>query len=241
MILLAHRGFPTRNFTENSLPAFQHALDLGADGIEFDVRLTKDGEMVLVHDKNLNRIAAVATPVAEMTLAELQTTSLLHGAQILSLQDVTSQVHAPCVLDIEVKDVKVVPSLIKKLHTSAALRERTVVSSFQFQVLAAIRRECPDVRTLQLIARWPLPLRGAALWHRLKNVHVWGVALPLLSVTENRIEVLREHGFCVGAWDSRSTAREARKLAQFKLDVAIVKRVDVLRDILRERDAVPSA
>jgi len=71
----AHRGLSALT-PENSLPAFAAALALGADEIEFDVRQTKDGKLVVSHDNNLDRISDGQGLVAEHTLAELQQTNI---------------------------------------------------------------------------------------------------------------------------------------------------------------------
>ena len=51
---IAHRGFKGK-YPENTLLAFEKAIDVGADGVEFDVQLTKDGEVVIIHDETLDR------------------------------------------------------------------------------------------------------------------------------------------------------------------------------------------
>lgn len=66
----AHRGVSAL-MPENTLPAFAAALALGADEIEFDVRMTKDGQMVVSHDGTLERISDGTGNVADHTLAEL--------------------------------------------------------------------------------------------------------------------------------------------------------------------------
>ena len=68
---IAHRGFSAR-YPENTMLAFARALDLGADGAEFDVQLTKDGIPVVFHDESLLRIAGDERLVKDLTLEELK-------------------------------------------------------------------------------------------------------------------------------------------------------------------------
>ena len=70
MIVWAHRGFSSR-YPENTMVAFEAARDAGADGIEMDVHLTKDGEVVVIHDENLLRTTGVDKMVGECTLSEI--------------------------------------------------------------------------------------------------------------------------------------------------------------------------
>ena len=68
---IAHRGFSSRH-PENTMLAFERALDLGADGAEFDVQLTKDGIPVIFHDESLERITGDPRLIKDLTLSELQ-------------------------------------------------------------------------------------------------------------------------------------------------------------------------
>ncbi len=71
-LIIAHRG-ASKLAPENTLAAFQKANEIGADGIEFDVRLSKDGVPVVVHDFDLKRICRRDGRVSDFTVAELQT------------------------------------------------------------------------------------------------------------------------------------------------------------------------
>jgi glycerophosphoryl diester phosphodiesterase len=68
--LIAHRG-NAAEFAENTLPAFESAIELGARNIEFDVQLTSDKVPVVIHDSDLQRVAGVPSSVHELTWAEL--------------------------------------------------------------------------------------------------------------------------------------------------------------------------
>ena len=72
VILAAHRG-DRKTAPENTMPAFEKALDFGADMIETDVRMTKDGELILMHDRNAVRTTGYDGFTNEMTLAEIKT------------------------------------------------------------------------------------------------------------------------------------------------------------------------
>ena len=69
---VAHRGEPLGN-RENTLPAFASAMALGADMVEIDVRRTRDGEVVVLHDQTLQRLWGVDASVGDLDLAELAT------------------------------------------------------------------------------------------------------------------------------------------------------------------------
>src|ERR1044072_9375068 len=70
-LIIGHRGAPLIAL-ENTTPAFAAAIAAGADGIEFDVRLSSDGVPVIIHDDTLTRTHRVRRRVAELTVAELR-------------------------------------------------------------------------------------------------------------------------------------------------------------------------
>lgn len=69
--VIAHRGFSSR-YPENSMLAFEKALELGADGAEFDLQLSRDGVLVVFHDEDLLRITGSGALISELTFDELQ-------------------------------------------------------------------------------------------------------------------------------------------------------------------------
>ena len=68
--LIAHRGLPTE-FPENSLPGIEAALEAGADSVEIDIQLTRDGVPVLYHDENMQRLSGIDCSILDLTFSEL--------------------------------------------------------------------------------------------------------------------------------------------------------------------------
>ena len=146
---LAHRG-DWRLAPENSLEALVLAAGTpGVDGVEFDVRLSRDGVPVLLHDETLERVQGRDEEVADLTAAELR------EAGIPSLAEVLAALPPEAFLDVELKG----PGHAKA--TADALRagrgkapERAFVSSFDEASLAAMAKALPD---------WPRWLNAVAL------------------------------------------------------------------------------
>ncbi len=69
--VIGHRG-DSAHFPENTIPSFDRAVELGADAIEFDLRVSRDGEVVIIHDPTVDRTTDGAGPVNSLTLAELK-------------------------------------------------------------------------------------------------------------------------------------------------------------------------
>lgn len=85
---ISHRGFKA-NAVENTHAAFEAAVDLGFSTLETDLRLTRDGHIVLHHDPDLRRLAGVPTVIAQSTRSELEKISLAGGSRLLFLDEFT--------------------------------------------------------------------------------------------------------------------------------------------------------
>jgi glycerophosphoryl diester phosphodiesterase len=70
-LVIAHRG-ASQEFPEHSIAAYRRAIELGVDGVECDVRLTRDGHLVLVHDSTVERTSNGTGAISDMTLQELE-------------------------------------------------------------------------------------------------------------------------------------------------------------------------
>src|SRR5699024_1574474 len=92
--IIGHRGFASQ-YPENSLVGFTKAAELGVDGIELDLHLTKDGEVVVMHDETIDRMTNGSGAIAEMTLAELDQFRLKNGVALT-----TSDERIPTLKDV---------------------------------------------------------------------------------------------------------------------------------------------
>lgn len=101
-LVIAHRG-DTHAALENTMPAFESALQLGVDGLEMDLQLSKDGRVVIFHDDDLERLAGRTGSTSDFTLAELQKIPLEKGGRIPTLEDLLDLAGNRCLLNLEIK------------------------------------------------------------------------------------------------------------------------------------------
>jgi glycerophosphoryl diester phosphodiesterase len=122
-LIIAHRGGALES-TENTIGAFQRAFRIGADGIETDIRLTRDGTVVVYHDDYFGRVEGLPQAqrtrlVSDMTYAELTAQTLIPvgedtgGRRVPTLNDLLAQVHGG-LLNIELKRCARFDDLVKK-------------------------------------------------------------------------------------------------------------------------------
>jgi glycerophosphoryl diester phosphodiesterase len=232
MLIFAHRGVAYRGADENSVEAFCRAVEYGIDGVELDIRLTKDEQPVVVHDVDLRRIAGNNQKIEKLLWKDVREIKLRHGSSIPLLDEVTACVPPPKKIDFEVKDHAAVHLLIRKLHTSKNLRERSMISSFKKEVLECAEADVAEVPRLLLMRRWPVRLGKFAEWLSLHPVQ--GIGLDAGFWTERRCRWVRAHGAQVISWEHygiKSTERRARRMLKLGVDIMIVNKPQVYLEI----------
>lgn len=232
MLIFAHRGVAHRGADENSIEAFKKAAEFEIDGIELDIRLTRDDEAVVFHDADLRRSAGNNRKVEDLLWKDLRDIKMRHGSSIPLLDDVTACIHAPTKIDFEVKDHSAVHLLIRKLNTSKGLRERSMVSSFKKEVLECAQIEVPEVPRFLLMRRWPVRIGKFSEW--ITQHPLQGIGLDLSLWNKRRIEWVRNHGAQVIAWEHygiKSNARKAKLAKKLGIDIMIVNNPEVYREV----------
>jgi len=236
-----HRGASHRA-PANTLAAFRKAADLGADGIELDVQLSRDGALVVIHDFSLEATTDGHGLVRTKTLAELRQLhagsrfdAAFAGERIPTLQEVIEAVGDRLLLNIELKT----PALgddglarrVVRLVEERGLAERVVLSSFNPLAIWRARRLNPAIATgLIYSARMRfLPLRPRLRhWRRPSALH------PHHSLVDGGyMDWARAHGYRVNVWTVDEPA-EMRRLIQLGVDVIITNEPDLLGQVLAD-------
>lgn len=160
--VIAHRG-ASHDAPENTLAAIRLAWQQRADGSEFDVSLSRDGKIVVIHDSDTKRTAGVDKKVSEQTLAELRQLDVgrwrgekFAGEKIPTLDEMLATVPAGKKVYIEVKcGPEIVPELDRVLKASQLAVAQTPVISFNAQVIAAMKKGRPDVPAYWIVSLKP--------------------------------------------------------------------------------------
>lgn len=184
-LILGHRG-ASALAPENTLAAFARALSDGADGIEFDVRLSRDGVPMVIHDATLKRTGGIDRPVSELSASELQeidvgswfsagrqATETFAGERLPSLAQVFQLFAANSgVLYIEMKcDVRegaALAAAVARLCRESRMVDRLVVESFDLAAIAEVKRIDSGIRTAALFE--PKLSRPISTVRRLKMI-----------------------------------------------------------------------
>jgi len=160
-IVFAHRGASGVCF-ENTMKAFEKAVDQGAGGIELDIQLTEDGVPFVIHDPGLSRLAGVKKMISSMTSTEIRRIRvgrrykrLFYGHRIPTLIEAVSfcEMHG-LTLNVELKEtVSDRPELIKMIVDIISVVESVHISSFDYRLLEVVKEESKRMETAFLIRK----------------------------------------------------------------------------------------
>lgn len=150
----AHRGLHNEEVCENTLKAFERACWAGA-GIELDVQLTRDGEAVVFHDADLERLMGDTRKVSDLTFAQLREFTLPDGSQIPTFAEVLKLVNGRAPLLVELKNGKHLSGLCRAVYSHLKGYEgKYIIESFQPLILLWFRLHAPDIIRGLLVAAW---------------------------------------------------------------------------------------
>lgn len=230
-LVIAHRGSSAAH-PDNSWAAFEAAVTDGADGIECDVQVTRDGVLVVRHDLTLGGrlvrdITAAAVVAAQPDTAELS--ALLRWATIKGV-DVL----------VEIKEPDAAPAVVSTIRRCASV-DRIVVGGFHGPMLASIKAALPDVTTSFMIGSVVAAdeLVHLARAYRVDGVHLcWEhrAARPHRLIDAGLIDQLRRAALGVTLWHEERED-ELRALVALEPDAICTNTPAALRRIVDERFA----
>jgi glycerophosphoryl diester phosphodiesterase len=147
--IIAHRG-ASEEEPENTLRAFRRAVELGADMVELDVHLSRDGEPVVIHDARVDKTTDGRGEVRALTLAELRRLDAGRGERIPTLPEVIDALRGRCRLYVELKAAGT-PAVVAETVTRAGMADDVIVGSFQAELVRETRARAPHVATSLLV------------------------------------------------------------------------------------------
>lgn len=179
--IFAHRG-ASGYAPENTLEAFRLAMEQGADGMELDVHLTKDGEVVVIHDETLDRTSNGHGNVRDYTLEELKKFSFhnhmekYQGVQIPTLKEVLNLVKNSCMkVNIELKTgiywYEGIEEKTMDIVKTMGMEDRVIYSSFNHYSIQKVLEQNSDAETAYLFSDVPLNMEKYAKDTGVKGLH----------------------------------------------------------------------
>jgi len=237
-LVFAHRGGAALA-PENTLEAFANAVALGSDGIECDVRVSRDGRVVVHHDRTLQRTTSLPGCVSDYTAEELAAANVPELAAVL---DACREVRI--IIEIKGSDPACARLVVEQLRRAGAI-ERACVGGFHRAVLREVRQQEPALATsaareevrLALYRswlRWPLMQAAWDGYQIPEHAGVTRVVSPRFVADSHRA------GLGVQVW-TVNDGPTAGRLLEWGVDALITDRPDVMVPLVRAVRSAPRA
>jgi glycerophosphoryl diester phosphodiesterase len=236
-LILGHRG-ASRYAPMNTLPSFVLAAELGADGIELDVRQSADGHIVILHDETVDHTTNGSGVIREMSFAALRELDAgswkdakYARAQIPTLDEVFEAVGQSLLINVEIKaehdsDLRVVPQVVDCIRRHNMI-DRVIMSSFNPAALREFRALMPEVMVGYLL-EGDQPADGD--W--MQGLQIEAVNPYYEWIDDAYMQRIRAKNLAVYTW-TVNDANAALKLQQLGVNAIISDVPDVLLKALR--------
>lgn len=209
-VRIAHRGASGPGLApENTLAAFERAVQLGVDAVEIDVRVTADGVPVVLHDATLDRTTDREGPVAELTLAQVRQAdagawcgAAFGGQRVPTLVEVLDLLRHRALAVVELKADFVAERVLKVIDDVAAL-DGVVLQSFSTQSVRRVKALAPEVPTALLVGELPTSpsrIRARRLVREVLGVGANALSIWHATLTPPFFEEMRKRGITVWTW-----------------------------------------
>ena len=253
-LVAAHRGGVLLG-PEGTLHIFRRAVEMGADVLDMDLRLSADGALVIFHDSRVDRTTNGEGRVNSLTLEQLQSLDAGYrwrgeddsypyrgqGLRIITLEEVFRAFpEQRLMMEIESQEARISRDLCNTVRAHAR-QESVIVSSFIGEVLDAFRDACPEVATAAST--------GEVTWywllHQMRLENLYSPDFQLFQVPERRhsltvvdrrfVECAHARNLPVHVW-TVSRREDMRRLLDLGVDGIITDKPDALLELLRERE-----
>jgi glycerophosphoryl diester phosphodiesterase len=238
--VIGHRGAMGHR-PENTIASFEHALELGADWIELDVHLTRDGALAVIHDESVDRTTDGHGLVQNHSLAELKQLDAgawfnpaYAGERIPTLDEVLAWARARgTVVDIEIKNAPLyyagIEEAVVKALDSEHMAEQVIVISFDHGAVKRVKALDPRIATGVLYAGRPVDA-GIGL---ARQANADALLPHWAYVTSEDIRAAHAAGLAVAPW-ATSDPEVLARLVEAGVDGIGTNHPDILRNMLAE-------
>lgn len=237
VLLIGHAG-ASKLAPANTLKSFQKAIDLGADYIEFDVHISRDGEIVIIHDRNTFATTGHSRLIKSMSLKELKTLNAGNGEQVPTLQELIEIAKDKIGLQIEVKARRMAERLVSILKKENLI-ESSIISSFLHDELLKIQKIEPKIKLATLE---PIEYPWRDNWEYRKRLikkvvdHDFYAIHPREDIVNKRlIEYAHESNIKVHVW-TINDKNQMRNCINFGIDGIITDDIEAAKEVLNRNN-----
>lgn len=233
---IAHRGASAYE-PENTLRAFERAIQMGATMLELDIHLSRDGHPIVIHDAEVSRTTNRKGQVSDITLKQIRDLDAGKGERVPTLTEVIDLTRDRAKLYIELKGQRT-PGPVVDALSSMAFMDQVIISSFYPWLIQKIKFLNPKIRTSILIrsedqkadfVEWALAVAADFVHPAWENE----IPTPSKLLTPDMIINIRRQGLGLIIWQEDRPS-ELQELVKLGPDGICTNTPDVLATILRE-------
>ncbi len=244
-LIIAHRG-GAKLAPENTLASFENAINIGVEMIEIDVHLSKDSEVITIHDQSLERTTDGKGDIKDLTLAEIKKFDAgswfnenFKGEKVPTLSETLETINRRAILLIEIKDGdERYPGLEKKIVEEVKKQNAVdwvVIQSFNKKSVLRIKEMAPEITTFYLLGRnfneYFNPLVEKFNAGEKINLQFDGIAPHYSSLNTENVKTIHNMGFKVFCF-TVNDPEEMHKVIDYRVDGIITDSPDTLKKIL---------
>jgi glycerophosphoryl diester phosphodiesterase len=231
-LVIGHKG-ASNKAPENTLAAFSLALELGADGVECDLRVTADAVPVILHDETVDRTTSGSGEIASLTIKQVRAFDASAGQpgyaeeRIPTLAQLLDLIAGRCLLVLEFKSLEAVRPSVPLLEARDAVTWCTAWS-FKPEILAELRRYMPEMSRSLLVGTpddWAAKLTAAS------ELDCMGISIRQDIVDRNRVSSAHSEGLVFYTWTANDPA-DWRRLIDAGVDAIVTDDPGGLRSLL---------
>ncbi|MFX0188312.1 MAG: glycerophosphodiester phosphodiesterase [Candidatus Hodarchaeota archaeon] len=235
VIIIGHRG-ANSVAPENTLKSFQKAIDLGADYIEFDIHMSKDGEIVVMHDSNTFAITGHKGLINRMTIEELKRLDCGDGEQIPTLRETIKLAKGKIGLQIEIKAKDLVDRMVEILREEDLIAT-SLISSFQHAELLKVKKIEPKLKVATLeptITGWSNDWSYlGGIINKAIRYNSYAIHPRYQLVTKQFIDFAHNNDLKINIWTLNSKAT-MKKFIKMGVDGIITDDISKAKEILKQ-------
>ena len=233
-VVTAHRGYSAAA-PENTLPAFQLAIDQGCEWAELDVQMTRDGVVMVTHDTSLRRCTGRNENIYDLTYNEVRKLDAgrwfgqkYTGAKVPTLEEVLDLCKGKIQLNIEIKPNAATPEL--EAETIRIIREKgfaqdCTITSQSYETLCKVKELAPEIRTGYILAL------GVGSYYDLPAADFFSVQSTF--ITSGMVQQIHKRSKTISAW-TVNREEDASELLSIGVDDLITDKPDMIQQLLSE-------
>ena len=227
MKIFGHRG-AAGLVLENTVASIRKALEWKVDGIEFDVRATKDGKPAIIHDETLERTHKVKRKVSDLTMSQIRELTKEHRYPVPNLSQVMRAIGKKVPANVELKERAAVAPALRTLNELVEAKlvepDKILITSFDHDAVALFREHTERYKLGLLTGKLP----GEAYWKLARSLNVFSVNISKKVVNQQFVKRAHADGREVMVYTVNDPA-EADKLASIGVNAVFTDVPDKIR------------